>query len=113
VQALAEQASQDARAYERHAALLELEAVHARRGVVDVDRVLEDNRALRRQIATLAADQRIAAATEADRVDDARRDLARHTNALEAELRRRWRASEGALRREAEEALGEEVCPKP
>lgn len=52
-------------AYEHRAALLELECVRARRNVFDVEEVLEENRALREQLAALTAERRLAAATEA------------------------------------------------
>lgn len=70
-----ERAEYDEMLYERRAALLELECHNARRNVFDVEEVMEENRALREQLAVLAAERRLAAATEEDRVDEARRDV--------------------------------------
>ena len=100
-----ERAEYDEMVYERRAALLELECVNARRNVFDVEEVLEENQKLREQLAILAADRRLAAATEAERADEARRDMAKHKIHLEEELRKKWRMSEHELRQEALDAL--------
>lgn len=60
-----EKAEYDEMMYERRAALLELECVNARRNVFDVEEVLEENRALRQQVAALAAERHLSEATEA------------------------------------------------
>lgn len=47
--------------------------------------------------------------TEAERAEEARRDVARYKLSLEEELRKRWRASEQELRLEALDALSGEA----
>lgn len=105
VLSMGEQGRYDELVYERRAALLELECVTARRQVFDVEEVLEENRALREQLAAMHAERVLRAATEADRAEEARRDVARYKNQLEEELRKKWRASEAELRKEAIDAL--------